>query len=311
MSAQQYGQSYTFSQVKDWTRGTAVNVQGMDVDRQLEAANLNWTVETSDFLYGDAYQHQEENTKVAYRADTGMFLDTYTIRQPWQNRDIVQTFNDFTKEAELELTHLGSFQEGRSIYAAAYLKASDVLKSGDITEHYLLLKDSHLNGKGMQATLYSNRCICTNGLHTMIRASSKTIAHVGEFDKAKVSLLLEAAIETVKQKETQLEVLASTAIGKEEAMMNLIKAFGDVALPVSEQPKVVQTAMRLFEGEAQGSEMLTAYNTAYGLLQSVTEYYNWHGRKSQASTQFQSVLSGQRANKMAQFERQLVSVYAR
>lgn len=294
-----------------WHRGTAVDVRGMSFDDQLAAAKLDWTVETSEFVYGDDFQYTESKTQVAYRSDTGQFMDVYTTRKPWQNRDILQHFHEFCNEGGLELTHLGSLQDGKTIYAAAYLSATDVLSQGDITDHYLMLRDSHINGQGLTASLFSNRCICTNGLHESIRVGNKTIAHVGEFNSDKVSNLLEAVVTTLKLKDQQLETLATTAITPEEAMLNLIKAFGVPGLPVSEQPKVVQATLRLFEGEGKGSELLTSYKTAYGLLQSVTEYFNWHGRSSAAATQFQSVLSGSRASKMQQFERQLVGVYVR
>lgn len=304
-------QDRTLEQIKNWHRGTATEITGMSLDEQLIAARLDWSVETSGFVYGADFEHKEEKTKVAFRSDTGEYIDVYTKRRPWQNRDILQHFHDFCGEAGLELSHLGSLEGGKTLYAAAYLCQSDVLKVGDFTDHYLLLKDSHLNGKGLSATLYSNRCVCTNGLHTTVRAGNKTIAHVGEFSREKVTTLLNAAVETLNLKNEQLEVLATTAITKEEAMLNLIKAFGVAGEPVSEQPKVVQTCLRLFEGEGEGSELISAYNSAYGLLQSVTQYFNWHGRSSAAATQFQSVLSGSRSAKMQQFQRQLVGVYVR
>jgi len=292
-----------------WHRDTAVEVVDMTLDQQLTAAKLDWKVETSSFIYGDDYQHEELKTQVAYRADTGAFIDVYTSRKPWQNREIVGHFHDFCNEAGLKLTHLGNLDGGRTIYAAAYMSATDVLSVGDFTDHYLILRDSHINGRGLNVSLFSNRCICTNGMHVTIRVGSKTIAHLGEFNAARINELLDAAMSTLKVKSQTSETLAAIAITREEAVINLISAFGIAGEPVSEQPKVVQVALKLFDGDGKGSELLSSYNTAYGLLQSVTEYFNWHGRNTGAVKQFQSVLNGSRATQMQKFEQQLVGVY--
>lgn len=299
---------------QQWHRGTAVSIEGIaSLDDQLKAAELNWDVLTSGFRYGDRYQFRETDTKTAFRSDTGMFIDMYTDRQPWQNRDIIQHFHDFCSESDLDLqvSHIGSLRDGKLIYAAAKLPIiTDIKKTGDISEWWLLLKDSHLNGKGLQVSLYSNRMVCTNGLHELVRQNNQMIAHLGQLNKARINGILEAAIATLRQKEQAHEHLAEVEMTAEEATLQLIAAFGEVGKPVTEQPKLIQTALRLFQGQAKGSEYLSAYNTAYGLLQSVTEYFNWLApNRGTNQTQFQSVLAGSRGQKMQQFERQLISVY--
>jgi hypothetical protein len=298
---------------QNWHRDTAVVVAGMSMDEQLEAAGLNWEVLTSGFRYGDRYQFRQTETKVAFRSDNGTFIDTYTSRQPWQNRDIIQHFHDFCTESELglEVSHIGSLQDGKLIYAAAKLpNVTDIRNTGDITEWWLLLKDSHLNGQGLQISLYANRMICTNGLHELIRQGNQVIAHLGSFNRERINGVLAAAIATLQQKEEQHEQLAAITMTVEEATLQLLNAFGEPGKPVEEQPKLIQTALKLFQGQAKGSEYLSAYQTAYGLLQSVTEYFNWHApNRGGSQGAFQSVLSGTRGQRMQQFERQLVSVY--
>lgn len=297
----------------DWHRGCAIAVDGLSFDEQIKAANLDWEAVTSGFRYGDRYQFRETDTKVAFRSDNGMFIDTYTDRQPWQNREIIAHFHEFCEASDLKVSHVGSLQDGKLIFAAAKLPVEvDVARCGDITEYYLLLKDSHINGKGMQVSLYANRMVCTNGLHQAIKQGNHTIAHLGAFNKARITGVLEAAIATVNEKEAISNQLAQVAMTREEATLQLIQAFGNPTLPVEEQPKLIQTALRLFDGQAKGSEYLSAYKTAYGLLNSVTEFYNHHApNRGTAQTQFQSILTGSRGQKMAQFERQLVGCYVR
>lgn len=296
-----------------WHRDTAIDVSDKTIDQQLKDAGLDWTVELSGFRYGSNYQHRQTETQVAFRSDNGMFIDTYTNRRPWQNREIIENFHHFCSESDLDLTveHIGSLDSGKRLYAAASLPGvTDVKNVGDVIEWRLLLEDSHINGNGLQVSLFSNRLVCTNGMRTTIRVGNKTISHVGDFNRDRVNSLLEAAIASVREQETAYTKLAETTMTIEEATLQLVTAFGHPTLAIDEQPQMVRTAIKLFQGTAKGSDYLSAYNTAYGLLQSVTEYYNWHApQRGTNQTQFASVLSGSRGQKMSQFERQLVSVY--
>jgi hypothetical protein len=298
-------------EAQQWHRGTAIAVEGMTLDQQLKAADLDWDVVTSGFRFGDKYQYRETDTQVAYRSDNGMFIATYTDRKPWQNREILDHFHRFCDASDLGVSHIGSLNGGKQIYAAAKLPVqADVLGCGDVTEYWLLLNDSHINGKGLQISLYGNRMACTNGLHELVRVGNRTIAHLGEFSRERVTGVLEAALAMVQQKQETYDRLAQEEINVAEASLQLIAAFGDPSLPVDQQSKVIQTALKLFQGQAKGGEYLSAYNTAYGLLQSVTEYFNHHApQRGSNQTQFNSILSGSRGKNMAQFERQLVGVY--
>lgn len=298
---------------QNWHHDTAIAVEDKTIDQQLQAADLDWTVEMSGFRYGDRYQHRQSETQVAFRSDTGMFIDTYTNRQPWQNREIIENFHHFCSESDLDLKveNIGSLENGKRLFAAAKLPGvTDVKNVGDVTEWRLLLEDSHINGNGLQVSLFSNRLICTNGMRQTIRVGNKTVSHVGTFNRDRINQLLEAAIVSVRQQEQEFEKLAEVTMSIEEATLQLVSAFGHATLPIDQQPQMIQTALKLFQGQAKGSDLLSAYKTAYGLLQSVTEYFNWHApQRGTSQTQFASVLSGNRGQKMSQFERQLVSVY--
>lgn len=322
-----------------WHRGTATEITpGMSVQEQLDHAGLNWSVELSPVQYqadGETYQTA---LQVAYRSDTKDFLDIYSKRKPWQNAEIIETFNRFCDSASLPMTHLGNLDGGKIIYAAAKLPETIAPQQSpnDKTEGYLILEDAHTNGHGLQVWLYLNRLVCTNGMRRPVRSrqdvtdllegkvktrdrngnSTKSglqvIAHVGAFNPDRIESILQSAIATLKAEEETATQLAATSVDQAEAAMQLIAAFGEPGKPVDQQPRVVQTALRLFDGRAKGSSELSAYKTAYGLLHSVTEYFNHHAvRRGTSAQQFQSVLSGSRAQQMQKFERQLVSCYLR
>ena len=297
-----------------WHRGTATLIQpGMTVEDQLRASSLNWEVKLSSTFYGPEKEHKAP-VFTAYRSDNNAFFDIYTKRKPWQNAEIVETFNRFCDGAGLPITHLGSLDGGRMLYAAAKLPEmiAPAQSVGDLTEGYLLLEDSHKNGTGLSVSIYANRLICTNGMKRPVRVGQRIIAHVGSFNAGRIETILEAARNTLHEEKEQMTGLAAVAIDKAEATMQLIAAFGEPGQPVEEQPRIVQTCLKLFNGAGKGSSELSAYNTAYGLLHSVTEYYNHHAvQRGTVAQQFQSILSGNRAKQMQKFERQVVSCYLR
>ena len=319
-----------------WHRGTAIVIQpGMTVEDQLKAAHLDWDVKLSSVFYGPEKEH-EAPVFAAYRSDNNAFFDIYTKRKPWQNAEIVETFNRFCDGANLPMTHVGSLDEGKVIYAAARLpqEIAPAQSTNDLTEAYLMLEDSHANGHGLQVWLYLNRLVCTNGMRRPVRNAQdvadliegraktrdrygksvkdrlKVIAHVGEFNSERIETILQSAIATVELEQKTTTQLAAVGLDKAEATMQLIATFGEPGKPVEEQPRIVQTCLKLFNGLGKGSSELSAYNTAYGLLHSVTEYYNHHAvKRGTMAQQFQSILSGNRAKQMQKFERQMVSCY--
>jgi len=297
-----------------WHRGTAIEVEpGSTVQEQLDLAGLNWEVKLSPTMYAANGEIQVvPGLFSAHRSDTGAFIDTYAKREPWQNADIVGAFNSFCEEADLPMTHLGSLDGGNEIYAAAKLPETIAPSRsvGDLTELFLLLEDGHKNGTGLNVSVYANRLICTNGMKKPVRVSKRGISHVKAFNSARIQGVIAAAHSFIQSKQEEVDRLADVNIDKAEAALQLIAAFGDPKQPVHNQPSIVKTCLRLFGGAGKGSNELSSYNTAYGLLQSVTEYYNHHAKKrGTLEQQFQSVLSGGRANHMQKFERQVVSCY--
>lgn len=301
----------TTQESMDIYRGVGASmVDGMSLDGQLRLAGLDWQVEQSDFCYGDEYQHQSGNyRKVIYRSDTGLLLDTVGDRwTPHQNAEIIGTFNEFCDRADIQIEHIGSLREGRVVFAVARTDQSFDL-GGDEVYGKILLTGFHEQGKGHRVDLMTLRKICGNGLTVPVRTNGKIISHVGEWDHQRVLGVLESAKTNFREFHQQSEQLAHTAITIEEATMHLIQAFGEAGKPVEEQPKVVQTCLRLFQGQAKGSDLLSAYNTAWGLLNAVTEFYNHHSRTSAAQTHLNSLWMGSKAQNQQRFMQQLVGVH--
>ncbi|MGL5925516.1 DUF932 domain-containing protein [Chroococcidiopsis sp.] len=301
--------------MNDWNRQTGIAIEsGASVQSILDAANLNWEVEVSPERYGHFGEYTSPDSFVAFRSDNGMKLSNYgASRKPLQNREVIGMFSDFLNKAGLEIDTVGTFANGRELWASVDLPTQydiDVRKVGDITKAKLMLIESHALNKGLQIMVYYDRLACTNGMTQKLSTQAGVIAHTGKISSQTVSAVLENALKSVKLKGSLYEQFAQKTMSVEEATLQLISAFGDVDKPLDDQPsEVVKTALRLFQGDAKGGDTLAAYNTAYGLLQSVTEYFNHHTRSQTLENRFASVVSGDYAKSMAKFEKQLVRAY--
>lgn len=298
-----------------WHRGIGTDIDStMTLDQQLEKSGLNWNVGTSPVRYsGQNLNYYSDYRKAVYREDTGLLLDCAGKNwEPFQNREIVKIFHDFCNASGLSLDHLGYLDEGRTIFASADLKAThDINEVGDLVKGRVILLNYHSVGKGLQVRLQCERLICTNGMTQPITIGAKPITHVGELSTYRIERLLQGAVDTFNNFGRNAEKLAQTTITIPEATLLLIKTFGNPDKSVDDQPSIVAKCLRLFEHDAKGGDMLTAYHTAWGLLNAVTEFYNHHSQiRGGASSHLNSLLTGSKAARQQNFMVQLLRVTA-
>ena len=301
------------SQPLPWHRGTGVVITpDMTVQEQLEAAKLDWTIETRPFDYG--YCNTQSSAGVyeaAFRSDNEALISVYgKRRRPYQNKQVVESFNNFCDDAELTVDYLGSTNAGKNVYAAAKLPIQVNVKNvGDISEAYIVLNENHCSGTGDKIFVWMNRLVCTNGMRRWVKEGQTILSHSVEFSPSKVQFILQQALKVVHKHEVVMNALADVQLTLAEVQMHLIKAFGNPEKEVYDQPSPVRTALKLYLGEGAGSDMLSSYNTAYGLLNAVTELQNHHSKIGTGEKVFSSLVSGSRASVIDRFEQHLVSVH--
>jgi phage/plasmid-like protein (TIGR03299 family) len=295
-----------------FSKGIAVN-PNMTISQQLEQAKLDWTVEIANAVYqvGNGDFIRSDKTKIAYRSETLQELSHYgTTRNAYQNREIVETFNEFTQSNGLKIDRLGSLDGGKRVFCLSELpvEVNPIKAVGDITKAYLLLTESHIHGQGTLVSVYFDRLVCTNGMVRNVKELEKSTNHASSFNAERLTNMLEMAYNQVNKYEQDLKCFAETNITRQEAIGMLISNFGDAKLELSEQPKIIQVCLRLFDGQAKGGDMLTAYNTVYGLMQSVTEFTSHHVKETKTQTSSQLYGSSHLINN--KMYNSLLSVYS-
>jgi phage/plasmid-like protein (TIGR03299 family) len=299
--------------------GAAINavVSENDIDGLLSLSKLDWEVHTTDGIkFGENYQFQSDRDRVVYRNNPDkpgevIHLDTVSPRwKPFQNRDIVRSFVTFCEKSQLVMERLGFLDQGRTVFCVAQTNESFTLAGGDVVEGKLLFTNSHQSGRGAKVDLMAPRMVCTNQMVLPVRLAGQVISHTSAYSSARVMLVLEEAKTGFEKFKEDAEFLASTPVKDEEAHALIIKILGDKDKSLDDQPRAVQQVLELYQGKAKGSEMLSAYHTAWGLAQAITEYQSHHSTQRGGNAgHINSLWLGSKRNKTEQALKQIVSAF--
>jgi len=226
-------------------------------------------------------------------------------RESYQNIEMVDFFQRIAGHYDGLKLEMIAFN-GFDIFASIKLPIEiNPKKVGDITETSLLVYEPRKADQGMKFNTYYNRLVCLNGMTNRVKVGSTVIDHRNGINMTNVDKLITSSIQQARSKEVLLEALTDTPMSIDQAHLLLIQQFGNPEKTLEDQPKIVRTCLELFDGKAEGSEMSTAFQTAAGLLHSVTQYYRGD-RGSQES--FLQILHGTAGKKINEFQNVLLGV---
>ena len=260
----------------------------------LKAAKLDWSVEKCQRYYKLGDEFREVPGKYSLiRTDNGIELDTCSQRwHPAQNSEIVELAYEAFQSQNINISYAGSLEKGRYIALVAPWETTEIgtKNVGDIVDAKVIIIGSQKVGVGHSVKMYLNRLVCTNGMTSNMKINSKIIGHTNGAIKA-LTQSLETAEFTFNIFKERAGFLSQKPLRYIEAQALIIKEFGDPNKSVEEQPQLVKIVLDLFNGKGKGSELLTAYQTAWGLLNSLTEYYS-NSSHSRSKDRLSSIIQG-------------------
>lgn len=274
--------------------------KGATTDEALVSANLNWGVRvTPVWFQADGKRHKHEGHRVMYRDDTNEVFDVVGPDYvPFQNLEIVDFFAEYVAAGDMYIETLGSLNGGRDIWCLAKMGESFSLAGKDKVEGYVFIMNPHRYGKGAVAKFTQVRIVCFNTLMMALRGQGDSIRlwHTTEFNKerqqeAKTSLgIARDQMEAAKKEATQLahtELTPRQAIDVAASVMG-----GTVGGKREEQNPRTSRILDLYDGEGIGSKLASAENTAWGLLNAVSQYVDHEYGRSQNNRLTYSWLHG-------------------
>ncbi|MEC8917496.1 MAG: DUF932 domain-containing protein [Pseudomonadota bacterium] len=274
-----------------------------------QQAGMDWQIEASPvrFIADEAGQlgsiHAFPEQKVLYRSDTRAPLSVvsqrYKVVQP---AEVLEFYRDLTEYAGYELETAGVLKGGRKFWALARSGLSTSLKGQDAVNGYLLLATSCDGSLATVATLTTVRVVCNNTLTIAVDGMSQgvKVPHSTAFDAQRVKQQLGISASQWDDFMMRLKALANRKVSHKEA-----EAYFQTVVCNAEEPledpstlpnyRALNRVKTLFHGEGRGSQLCTARDTAWGLLNAVTEYVDHEKRARSNDYRMDSAWFGQGA----------------
>lgn len=267
---------------------------GTDLDTWRVAAGMDWTIRRSEIRYAvsrdaNAGLIKLPDQHVLFRSDNndalGVVSKRYQVVQPGE---VLEFFRDIAKAGGLELSAAGTIYGGKRFWATAKIGEASPVSVRDTIGGYILISTSADGSLATEVRRTTVRTVCKNTLQMAIadaKASVK-VSHRSVFDPAQVKDFMGLNAAAWDAFRHNLGQLANVDLHEEEAGDIVVQLLGN-------NEKVRESAgftkiMSLFNGGAMGSEFDGVRNTAYGLLNAVTEYADHHVRARSDQNRFVS-----------------------
>lgn len=259
------------------------------IDTWKKQAGMDWQIEQSEVRYISGNTHLGViNTfpeqKVLYRSDTKAPLAVVSKRfHVVQPGEILEFYRDLTTYNGFELETAGVLREGRKFWALARTGQSTSLKGRDRVDGFLLLATACDGTLATTAQFTSVRVVCNNTLSIALGNASSAIKvpHRSQFDPDAVKRQLGITVSSWDGFVTRMKALVARPVDP-DTVEGLLRRVLTYAAPegktviVNEQ--ALATVRSLYEGGGRGALMASSRGTAWGVLNSVTEYVDHHRR---------------------------------
>jgi phage/plasmid-like protein (TIGR03299 family) len=258
-----------------------------------QEAGMNWQIKESPVRFmADAIGHLGTihtfpEQKVLYRSDTKEALSVVSKRyQVVQPHDVLEFYRDLTERSGYELETAGVLKGGRKLWALARTGQSTALKGNDVVNGYLLLATSCDGTLATTATPTTVRVVCNNTLAIAVNGASQAIKvpHSTRFDSRAVKQQLGITVSQWNDFMYRMRALAARPVKDHEAKGYLRSVLCEMQAGNPERnglsnERALNKVLSLYEGHGRGAQLEAAKGTAWGLLNSVTEYVD-HERRA-------------------------------
>jgi len=253
-----------------------------DIITWTKSAGLDWNAERTPVEYtlpGDDIPQFMDSRHVLYRSDTKAALsivsDSYKLVQPAQ---IMDFFRELTEQSDATMETAGSLHSGRVIWALARVGENLAIKD-DLVAPYILLSTSYDQTSPTIAKLVATRVVCNNTIQVAMREGGDRqvrIPHSTDFRTTDIRAGLDISLsefEAFRQKALKLADKPFTQSDMDKYLITLLQPTeGEVDGDVIRKSKAYGKIIDLFNGGQLGAEQDASKGTAWGALNSVTQF---------------------------------------
>lgn len=272
---------------------------GASIDEWRAAAGMDWKINRGIVRFNvdrDGTQLAMPEQHVLFRNDTqaplGVVSKRYEVVQP---AEVLEFFRGIAGAAGLEMSAAGTVFGGKRFWATAKIGEASPLGLQDKVGGYILISTSADGSLSTEVRRTTVRVVCNNTLQ-MARAeqASVKLTHRSVFDPSAVREFMGLNETAWDQFKADMVRMANTPVANDTAERVLLELF---KTPETAGYKKV---LDLFNGAGIGSQLDGSAGTAWGLLNSVTEYADRHVRATSDANRFVSSQWGPGAQLKAQ-----------
>lgn len=278
------------------------------VEEWRKAAGLDWEIKKGGLVMrteeGKLVDASDLNRSILYRSDTQARLSVmstsgYHVVQPDQ---ILSFIGDSVKAMGWKMETAGSLKGGRKIWALANIGEKAMIGTGDEVKGYLLAATACDGSMASEFMFTSVRVVCDNTLHMAVdqpgglkaRESGQPrvkVYHYNTLDVEAVKKQLGIAGTVWSQFIERAKQLASIKLSDKKA----IKILREVYAPAEKEVEGVvvsddqfllenttaKNVLNLFRGAGIGMNLKSSRDTAWGLVNATSEFYD-HASKTRS-----------------------------
>jgi len=256
---------------------------GTSLDAWREAAGMDWKIRRSEIRFNVSRENEVlikmPEQHVLFRSDNnqplGVVSNRYQVVQPGE---VIEFFRDIAKAGGLELSAAGTIYGGKRFWATAKIGEASPASLADKIGGYILISTSADGSLSTEVRRTTVRTVCKNTLQMAMAdaPASFKVTHRSVFNPESIKEFMGLNTAAWDAFRHQMGQLANIDLHESDAADITAALFGNGDW-VRESAGFVKV-MSLFNGEAMGSEFDGVRNTAYGLLNAVTEYADHHVR---------------------------------
>ena len=201
-----------------------------------------------------------------------------------QPREVLEFYRDLTEQSGFELETAGVLKGGRKLWALARTGQTGSLAGNDQTNGYVLLATACDGTLATTAQFTSIRVVSNNTLAVALNGNTHAVKvrHSTTFDPQAVKKQLGISVSAWDDFMYRLKRITRKTAEKVMQTIFTDTGYQPQGMPVKANEQAMKKAMALYDGAGRGSELASAKNTAYGLLNAVTEFVD-HERRARST----------------------------
>lgn len=276
-------------------------VENQSIEEWTQAAGMDFDILSSPVQYqADQQMFTFPKQKVLHRSDTfaplAVVSSAFKVVQP---KEVMEFYRDLTEQSGFTMETAGVLFGGKKFWALAKIGQQSKFLDDEL-KGYLMLATANDGTFATTAAFTSIRVVCNNTLGFAMteidNGESKNnvkVSHRSMFDANAVKSQLGIASASWDNFMKNVDVWCSTSVSESQSkdfFKKLTATKGsDGKLVTSEN--TVEKLLDLYNGGGKGSTMSTTKDTAWGLINAVTEYVDHHKGRA-ADTRMNSAFFG-------------------